>query len=139
MVESGLIVRQFISNDAIQHFPGVMQDAKERLLYEMGYGLTKELCSAKDPITVKLRWIEDKTDFYGLNIMLKADLWATQTVPQRIIEPPLEYPVDWFVHAAPPKETEKPVMEWECGWCGQVSLMDKTSCPHCGAPRKALR
>ncbi len=57
----------------------------------------------------------------------------------------VEHCQTYLMHDVPPihltaRPVEKPVIEWQCGYCGQINLLDAhLECRRCGAPRRPMR
>jgi len=115
--------------------------ARKSLRRQVGDELVPYLLYANGSVT--LRMVERSQEIYGdgyflgkaLELSIITDIYPV-AVREMVIAPPL--PPFEFISLGP--TGEKPVIEWQCSFCGMVNLVEEhLECRKCGGPRKVMR
>ena len=112
---------------------GIIDHARERLRHQIGIPLIDHISNRSNPVTVRIAETCERDDFrHSYRVALIVDLCDVIVMRNTIYELP---PFEFYTPLG-----KIPVLEWQCIYCGQVSLVvEHLECRKCGAPRKVLR
>ena len=130
--ESRLGARTCFPSDYLTE-DGFVDGIKKRTRWKIGEELVGYIAEQTTPVVVRIYEQLDNFDLFMSEFKIIVDLNNVEMMHVRMLELP---PFEFVSRTA----DERVVIEWQCGYCGQVNLIEKhLECRKCGAPRKAVR
>ena len=114
------------------HEPGYLDHMKEQTRCKLGQELVGYIIDQTSPTVVRISESLNDFDLFLSEYKLIVDLSQLQMMQVRMMELP---PFEFVSRTA----DERIVIEWQCGYCGQVNLVtEHLECRKCGVPRKVI-
>ena len=129
-----------ISLDAglFEREPQYGEAARRRMRAQIGDAIVEFAEQSKSPVAFELKWqahTEPSDWDWRYRLILTARIMPVEVIQMTM---PLLEPAEW-TYARLDRTAHIPI-EWQCGYCGQVNLLDQhLECRKCGAPRKVMR
>lgn len=133
-IKQQIHVERFLGMDGLYGLEKMVEYTREEMRYQLSREVFDHIASRSNPVTVRITEKLENGNYTFenyVNVILIADLQDVEQMKSFYL-PSFEFITRTY--------EDKPIMEWQCSYCGQVNLViENLECRKCSAPRKVLR